>query len=202
MIKSATPPARSVIERSLPRLRHPVSHRRRHLTRPARDTPGHTRSEPLQCGVTPNDAGLPPPLVPENLRHHNIPCVAATPSANGRSSQTIPPHALQPRRRPMQPPLRRSSLGTATLRLCGRLRRPRTAGAGPRHLRQTVRAGLRLCRSCLRGLRASGHHQPQPRRVPLQEAIEGSPGVSRSNHDTVKRGFEYKSPSILPGSVR
>ena len=50
-----------------PRLQHPVSHRRRHLTRPARDTPGRTRSEPTQCGVTPNDAGLPPPLVPENL---------------------------------------------------------------------------------------------------------------------------------------
>ena len=36
----------------------------------------------------------------------------------------------------------------------------------------------------------------------IQAAIEGSPGASRSNHDTVKRRFEYKSPSILPGSVR
>ena len=36
----------------------------------------------------------------------------------------------------------------------------------------------------------------------IQAAIEGYPGASRSNHDTVKLGFEYKSPSILPGSVR
>ena len=74
-----------------PRLQHPVSHRRRHLTRPARDTPGHTRSEPTQCGVTPNDAGITPPLVPENLHHYDIPCAAATPSANGRPSQVCPP---------------------------------------------------------------------------------------------------------------
>ena len=160
MIKSTTSPARSVIERRLPRLRHPVSHRRRHLTRPARNTPGHTRSEPPQCGVTPNDAGITPALVPENLRHHDIPCAAAIPSAKGRSSQTIPPHALRLGLRPMQPPLQRSSLGTGALRLCGRLRRPRTAGAGPRHPGQTVRAGLRLSRSCLRGPRAGRHHRP------------------------------------------
>ena len=78
MIKSTTSPTRNVIERRLPRLRHPVSHRRRHLTRPPRDTPGHTRSEPPQCGVTPNDAGITPALVPDNLRHHDIPCTAAT----------------------------------------------------------------------------------------------------------------------------
>ena len=169
MIKSATPPTRSAIERRLPRLRHPVSHRRRYLTRPARNAPGHTRSEPPQWCVTPNDAGITPPLVPENLRPHDIPCVAATPFANGRSSQTIPPHPLRPGRHPMQPPLYRSSLGTTNLRVCRQLRRPRTTGAGPRHLGQTVRAGLRLCRSCLRGLRASGHHRPQPRRVPRDD---------------------------------
>ena len=166
MIKSTTPPTRSIIARGLPRLQHPVSHRRSHLTRPARDTPGHTRSEPPQCDVTPNDAGITPPLVPENLRHHDIPCATATPSANGRSSQTIPPHTLRPGRRSMQPPLQCSSLGTGTLRLCGRLRRPRTAGAGPRHPGQIVRAGLRLSRSCLRGPRAGRYHRPQPRRVP------------------------------------
>ena len=91
MIKSTTPPTRSVIARGLPRLQPPVSHRRRHLMRPARDTPGHTRSEPPQCGVTPNDAAIMPALVPKNLRHHDIPCAAATPSANGRSSQLCPP---------------------------------------------------------------------------------------------------------------
>ena len=30
-----------------------------------------------------------PALVPENLRHHDIPCAMATPSVNGRSSQVV-----------------------------------------------------------------------------------------------------------------
>ena len=45
----------------------------------------------------------------------------------------------------------------------------------------------------------AAHSRIRQGRIPA--AIEGFPGAPRSNHDTVKRGFEYKSPSILPGSV-
>ena len=48
--------------------------------------------------------------------------------------------------------------------------------------------------------RGAAHSRICQGRIPA--AIEGFPGAPRSNHDTVKRGFEYKSPSILPGSVR
>ena len=48
--------------------------------------------------------------------------------------------------------------------------------------------------------RGAAHSRIRQGRIPA--AIEGFPGAPRSNHDTVKRGFEYKSPSILPGSVR
>ena len=47
--------------------------------------------------------------------------------------------------------------------------------------------------------RGAAHSRIRQGRIPA--AIEGFPGAPRSNHDTVKRGFEYKSPSILPGSV-
>ena len=47
--------------------------------------------------------------------------------------------------------------------------------------------------------RGAVHFRIRQGRIPA--AIEGFPGAPRSNHDTVKRGFEYKSPSILPGSV-
>ena len=46
-----------------------------------------------------------------------------------------------------------------------------------------------------------GAAQSRIRQGHIPAAIEGFPGAPRSNHDTVKRGFEYKSPSILPGSV-
>ena len=47
--------------------------------------------------------------------------------------------------------------------------------------------------------RGAAHSRIRQGRIPA--AIEGFPGAPRSNHDTAKRGFEYKSPSILPGSV-
>ena len=47
--------------------------------------------------------------------------------------------------------------------------------------------------------RGAAHSRIRQGRIPA--AIKGFPGAPRSNHDTVKRGFEYKSPSILPGSV-
>ena len=47
--------------------------------------------------------------------------------------------------------------------------------------------------------RGAAHSRIRQGRIPA--AIEGFPGAPLSNHDTVKRGFEYKSPSILPGSV-
>ena len=47
--------------------------------------------------------------------------------------------------------------------------------------------------------RGAAHSRIRQGRIPA--AIEGFPGAPRSNHDTFKRGFEHKSPSILPGSV-
>ena len=47
-----------------------------------------------------------------------------------------------------------------------------------------------------------GAAQSRIRQGRIPAAIKGFPGAPRSNHDTVKRGFEYKSPSMLPGSVR
>ena len=76
------------LERGPPRLRHPVSLRRRRLTR---DTPRHAHSEPAQYGVTPDQS--------RRARHHqSAPAQPRTLVGHAHDASNLPGNVIQPTR--------------------------------------------------------------------------------------------------------
>ena len=78
------------LERGPPRLRDPVSLRRRRLTR---DTPRHAHSEPAQYGVIPNQS--------RRARHHqSAPAQPHTLVGHAHAASNLPGSVIQPTRVP------------------------------------------------------------------------------------------------------